>query len=191
MSEFDLVEASIEIPSTLNISIKNKIIRVTGPNGTLTRDFKFARAISMETGDNSVHLFVHQPRKKEKSLLNTIRSHINNLMKGAEANFIYKMKVVYAHFPMTVQVKDNLVHIENFIGERNIRKAKIRGSKTKVTVDGDDIIIESPYIEDVGQTAANIRQVTKIKKKDPRVFQDGIYTYYKGYGDKDLWKLKY
>ena len=191
MSEFDLVEASIEIPSTLNISIKNKIIRVTGPNGTLTRDFKFARAISMETGDNSVHLFVHQPRKKEKSLLNTIRSHINNLMKGAEANFIYKMKVVYAHFPMTVQVKDNLVHIENFIGERNIRKAKIRGSKTKVTVDGDDIIIESPYIEDVGQTAANIRQVTKIKKKDPRVFQDGIYTYYQGYGDKDLWKLKY
>ncbi|HUW66848.1 MAG TPA: 50S ribosomal protein L6, partial [Candidatus Nanoarchaeia archaeon] len=29
--------------------------------------------------------------------------------------------------------------------------------------------------EYVGQTAANIQQATKIRRFDPRVFQDGIY----------------
>jgi len=32
-------------------------------------------------------------------------------------------------------------------------------------------------LEDVGQTAANIEQGTKVKRKDPRVFLDGIYVY--------------
>ncbi|MHA1470101.1 MAG: 50S ribosomal protein L6, partial [Candidatus Asgardarchaeia archaeon] len=35
-------------------------------------------------------------------------------------------------------------------------------------------------IEEVGQTAANIRRATRIKDKDPRVFMDGIYLYEKG-----------
>ncbi|MHA1324931.1 MAG: 50S ribosomal protein L6, partial [Candidatus Helarchaeota archaeon] len=127
----------------------------------------------------------------EKSLLFTIASHINNLVKGSQANFIYRMKIVYAHFPMTIRVENKTVYIENFLGERAPRKAKIFGEKTKVTVEGDEIIIESPYIEDAGQTAANIQLVTKIKNKDPRVFQDGIYLYRKSLGEKDFWKLKF
>ncbi|MFA4936009.1 MAG: 50S ribosomal protein L6, partial [Candidatus Methanoperedens sp.] len=46
---------------------------------------------------------------------------------------------------------------------------------TKVTIKGDQVILNGINKEDVGQTAANIRQATKIKRFDPRVFQDGIY----------------
>ncbi|MEM4727737.1 MAG: 50S ribosomal protein L6, partial [Candidatus Bathyarchaeia archaeon] len=46
-------------------------------------------------------------------------------------------------------------------------------------VKGDDIILEGINIEDVGQTAANIQQATKTKRKDPRKFIDGIYVYEK------------
>ncbi len=191
MSEFGLVETSVEIPSTVNVKIKKKSITVSGPNGTLTRDFKFARIISIEQKENGISLFTYYPRKKEKSLISTISSHIENMVKGAQSNFIYKMKVVYAHFPMTVKVEGKIIYIENFLGERSPRKAKVQGDKTKITIAGDDVIIESPYIEDAGQTAANIQLACKIKNKDPRVFQDGVYLYYKGFGENDLWKLKF
>jgi large subunit ribosomal protein L6 len=191
MSEFGLVETEVEIPSDLTISIKNKVVTVKGPNAVIQHDFKFARSISLEKREDLLSLFTYYPRKKDKSLMSTIRAHIENMIRGAQANFIYKMKIVYAHFPMSIQIKGNSVLIENFLGERSARIAKIHGEKTKVTVEGDDIIIQSPYIEDAGQTAANIRLSTRIKNKDPRVFQDGIYLFYKGLGDQDLWKLKF
>ena len=190
MSETELVQASLEISRDVNVTIKGKNITVSGPNGTLTRDFSFARAISIEKNDKIINLFTYNPRKKQKSLLNTLKSHIENLVKGAQNNFIYKMKIVYAHFPMTITIKGDKIIIENFLGERNPRIARIYGKKTKVTQDGEDIIIESAFIEDVGQTAANIQRATKIKNKDPRVFQDGIYLYQKIHGETEFWKLK-
>ncbi|NIU39655.1 50S ribosomal protein L6, partial [Candidatus Bathyarchaeota archaeon] len=81
-----------------------------------------------------------------------------------------------SHFPISVKVKEKTVVIENFTGERSPRIAKIMGD-TKVTVKGEDVIVQGINIEDVSQTAANIQNATKIKKKDPRVFLDGIYVY--------------
>ncbi|MHA1130781.1 MAG: 50S ribosomal protein L6, partial [Candidatus Helarchaeota archaeon] len=163
MSEFGLVQTSVEIPSEINVSLKNKVITVNGPNGTLKRDFRFARAISIEQQENRIVIFTYHPRKKEKSLITTIKSHIENMIKGAQQNYKYKMKIVYAHFPMTVKVEGETILIENFLGERAPRVAKIYGKQTTVTVESDDLIIESPSIEEAGQTAANIQRITKIK----------------------------
>jgi len=107
-------------------------------------------------------------------MLGTIRSHITNMIKGVNEGFTYHMKIVYAHFPMTVKVAGNKVIIENFLGERYPRNAKIVGS-SKVKVKGDQVTITGIDKEDVGQTMANLEQATKIKGRDPRVFQDGIY----------------
>jgi large subunit ribosomal protein L6 len=52
----------------------------------------------------------------------------------------------------------------------------------KVKVEGDDIIVQGSNLEDVSQTAANIEQATKVKKKDPRVFLDGIYVFERNEG---------
>ncbi|HDM44934.1 MAG TPA: 50S ribosomal protein L6, partial [Candidatus Bathyarchaeota archaeon] len=101
---------------------------------------------------------------------------INNMIKGVTEGFVYKMKIVFSHFPISVRVDGDQVLIENFTGEKSPRRAKIIGD-TKVTVKGDDIIIEGIDINAVSQTAANIQQATKIKNKDPRVFLDGIYVY--------------
>jgi len=54
------------------------------------------------------------------------------------------------------------------------RVAKILG-ETKVKVSGNEVTVSGINKEDVGQTAANIEQKTKIKRFDPRIFQDGIY----------------
>ncbi|MBS7635615.1 50S ribosomal protein L6, partial [Candidatus Bathyarchaeota archaeon] len=89
-----------------------------------------------------------------------------------------KLKIVYAHFPISVKVNGNKIIIENFMGERSPRTAKIIGD-VKVSVKGDDVIIQGINIEDVSQTAANIEQATRIKNRDPRRFLDGIYVYEK------------
>ena len=38
-----------------------------------------------------------------------------------------------------------------------------------------DVIVSGADREKVGQTAANIERACKIRKRDRRVFQDGIY----------------
>jgi large subunit ribosomal protein L6 len=98
---------------------------------------------------------------------------------GVTKGFIYKLKMVYAHFPMSVKVEDAELTIENFNGERKPRKVKVPETVTISVVD-DDIIVKGLDLEEVSQTAANIQQATRIKNKDPRVFLDGIYVYEKG-----------
>jgi len=108
----------------------------------------------------------------------------------ATKGFKYKMKIVFVHFPMTVNIKDHEFIISNFIGERKSREAKILGD-VKVSVQSDDVIIEGKSIEEVAQTAANIQQATKIRKKDLRKFIDGIYLYSKEWklSEKYEWNL--
>ena len=113
-------------------------------------------------------------RKEQKAMVGTFTSHINNLVTGVSEGFECKMTIVYAHFPMQVKVEGKTLIIGNFLGEKKPRVAKILG-ETKVKVTGNEVFISGINKEDVGQTAANIEQKTKIKRFDPRTFQDGIY----------------
>ena len=119
------------------------------------------------------------PKKKESALVGTWEAHISNMVTGVTKGFIYTMKVVYSHFPVKTILKGNEFVIENFLGESFPRKAKIVGD-TKVEIKGDTIILTGINIEDVSQSCANIELATKIRRYDPRVFQDGIYMVEKG-----------
>ncbi|MEM2926101.1 MAG: 50S ribosomal protein L6, partial [Candidatus Bathyarchaeia archaeon] len=90
--------------------------------------------------------------------------------------YTYKLKIVYAHFPMSVKVLGDKIVIENFAGERGQRIAKIFGN-CKVAVQGDDVIVKGIDIDDVSQTAASIEGATNVRSKDPKVFLDGIFLY--------------
>ena len=108
-------------------------------------------------------------------MVGTFASHVSNMIKGVSEGFEYRMKVVYAHFPMQLKVDGRKLMISNFLGEKKPRSANILGiSAVKTTA--DEVIVTGIDKEDVGQTAANIEQATRIKRFDPRVFQDGIYT---------------
>ncbi|MHA2060828.1 MAG: 50S ribosomal protein L6 [Candidatus Sifarchaeia archaeon] len=171
-----LVEEMIEIPKDVSVDLteSTSTIIVKGPKGELKRDFSHA-PVSIIKENNVIKTQNYFPRKKERALVGTIASHIRNMLKGVTDGFIYKMKVVYSHFPISVEVKGKVVLIKNFTGERSPRKAHIIGN-TSVRMEGKDtVLIEGIDIEEVAQTAANIQQSTKIRKKDIRVFMDGIY----------------
>ena len=170
----------LQIPDDVEVTLEGKKVTVKGAKGTITRDFSYA-TISMELQGKSLRIWANWPRKKESALVGTVHAHIKNMITGVKKGFTYKLKIVFSHFPISVKVQGDTVLIENFTGERNPRRAKIVGN-AKVKVVGDDVIVQGINLEDVSQTAANIEQATKVRRKDPRVFLDGIYLYEKSEG---------
>lgn len=172
MVEAVVLREEIPIPEGIDVTIEDGVT-IKGSKGQLSRKFNYPNVV-IKKDDGNVVLEANFPKKKDKAMLGTIRSHISNMITGLTDGFTYNMKIVYAHFPMTVKAGKDKVIIENFLGERYPRTAKIVGS-AKVQVKGDEVIVTGINKEDVGQTMANLEQATKIRGRDPRVFQDGIY----------------
>jgi len=171
---------SVEIPEDVEIKVERRLVMAKGDKGTLTRDFSHAPvSLQLETG--RIVIQANWPRKREAAVVGTISSHIQNMITGVTKGFTYKLKIVFSHFPISVKVHENKVVIENFTGERSARIADVMGNTT-VVVEGEDVIVQGLDIESVSQTAANIERATRVKRKDPRVFLDGVYVYEKHEG---------
>jgi large subunit ribosomal protein L6 len=167
------IARTLEIPEGVSVSFSQDLCTVRGPKGTVERRFWYP-GIKIESREGEVVVDAESSRKEQKAMVGTFTSHINNLITGVTEGFECKLKIVYAHFPMQVKVEGKTVIIGNFLGEKKPRVAKILG-ETTVKVSGNEVVISGINKEDVGQTAANIEQKTKIKRFDPRTFQDGIY----------------
>jgi large subunit ribosomal protein L9e len=50
---------------------------------------------------------IHHGNRKNVAALRTVRTIINNLIIGVTKGFKYKMRYVYAHFPINVNVEKN------------------------------------------------------------------------------------
>ena len=174
------ISKTIQVPDNVDVSMDGKKISFKGAKGTLTRDFSFA-PVAIEGEGKSIRVWAKWPRKKEAALVGTVYSHIQNMITGVTKGYSYKLKIVFSHFPISVKVQDKTVLIENFTGERRPRRVKTLGD-VKIKVEAEDIIVEGVNLEDVSQTAANIEQATRVRRKDPRVFLDGIYVYERNEG---------
>ena len=167
------IKKTISIPDGVNVTLEGNLLSTSGPKGANQREFWYP-GINLKVTDGEVIVDADSSRKTQKAIVGTFTSHINNMIKGVSDGFEYRMKIVYSHFPMQVKVDGKGLVISNFLGEKKPRVAKILG-ETTVKASGDEVVISGINKEDVGQTAANIEQLTKIKRFDPRVFQDGIY----------------
>ena len=174
------VSRTIQVPDDVTLNVVGKTINVKGAKGNLSRDFSYA-TVAIEGQGKNVRISAKWPRKKEAALVGTIYSHINNMIVGVTKGYTYKMKIVFSHFPISIKLQGKSVMIENFTGERRPRKVDILG-EVKVKIEAEDILIQGTNLEDVSQTAANIEQSTRVRRKDPRVFLDGIYTYERNEG---------
>jgi len=100
-------------------------------------------------------------------------------VRGRAQGFAYKMRFVYAHFPINVAIvdKDTVVEIRNFLGEKIVRRIKCHeGVTVKRSTDvKDEIVLTGNDVEKVSLSAALINQACHVKHKDIRKFLDGIY----------------
>lgn len=163
----------VEIPEGVTVDIGESRITVKGPKGELKRRREDG-SLKIRTDERSVKVSCESERRRVKSLVGTTAAHIRNMITGVTAGYTTRMKIIHSHFPMKVAVEGNRVVIQNFLGERKPRSARTFGD-VKVEVQKDEIVITGASKEDVGQTAASIETTTKVRKRDRRVFQDGIF----------------
>jgi large subunit ribosomal protein L6 len=171
------MEKTVSIPEGVEAKVEGFKVFIKGKNGNLERDFSsplFNKDIVTEKSGNTIKISTKSEKRKLKSEIGTIASHIQNMINGVTKGYIYKLKIIYMHFPMTVKISGKEISISNFLGEKQPRKANVVGD-SKVEVNGDEVIVTGINKEEVGQTAANIEKSTWIKARDRRVFSDGIF----------------
>ena len=171
-------EKTIEVPQGISVEIENSRVKMKNENGEIDRNFN-THAVEMKMRERKIMLNARKNSKKDSAVLNAIEKHIKNMIVGLSRGFEYKLSIVYSHFPISIAVKQEMIEINNFLGEKKPRKAKIVG-KAKVEVKGKEVNVSGIDLAEVSQTAANIESATKVKGKDVRIYQDGIYITSKG-----------
>ncbi|KAL8128775.1 hypothetical protein V2J09_017930 [Rumex salicifolius] len=180
---------SMDIPEGISIKIHAKVIEVEGPRGKLTKSFKhlnldFQLITDEATDARKLKIDAWFGSRKTTASIRTALSHVHNLITGVTKGYRYKMRMVYAHFPINASITSNNkgIEIRNFLGEKKVRKVDmldgvtiLRSEKVK-----DELVLDGNDIELVSRSAALINQKCHVKKKDIRKFLDGIYVSEKG-----------
>jgi len=166
------MEIEVELPEEFEADYDGEVLEVSDGNETVEKKMKHA-LIDVET-NGSVTFSTESTKKDIKSIFKTFKSHTENMIEGLQDEHVYHLKGVYAHFPMTIKTQGGQLVVENFMGERNPRKANIMDG-VDVSVNGEEIEVRGSDKEAVAQTAARIEQLSNKGNRDPRTFQDGIY----------------
>ncbi|EDK43884.1 60S ribosomal protein L9B [Lodderomyces elongisporus] len=176
----------LEIPEGVTVDIKARVVKVTGPRGELTKNLKHIDVAFSKISNRAVKITVHNGDRKHVAALRTVKSLIANLITGVTKGYKYKMRFVYAHFPINVNIIEQdgakFVEIRNFLGEKRVRQIKITEGVTMElsTAQKDELIVTGNSLEDVSQNCADIQQICRVRNKDIRKFLDGIYVSEKG-----------
>ncbi|CAL8465130.1 g4665 [Coccomyxa elongata] len=171
----------VEIPDDIKFEIKARKVRVKGPRGTLVRDFKHL-AVDMylveEDGKKQLKVDAHFGKRKALAAIRTCTSHVQNLIKGVTLGFEYKMRLVYAHFPISVNIENEgtKVEIRNFLGEKRVRVVNLLpGVKVDRSSVKDELVLTGNDIELVSKSCALLNYQCHVRNKDIRKFLDGCY----------------
>ncbi|KEY64797.1 hypothetical protein S7711_08075 [Stachybotrys chartarum IBT 7711] len=178
----------LEIPEGVKVFIKTRTVTVEGPRGKLVKDLGHLAVNFTQPKKNTIAIELHHGNRKGVATLRTVRTLINNLIIGVTKGFKYKMRYVYAHFPINVNLDKNNetglfeVEIRNFIGEKIVRRVVMQpGVEVEVSKSQkDELILSGNSLEGVSQSAADIQQICRVRNKDIRKFLDGLYVSEKG-----------
>ncbi|OHF01082.1 ribosomal protein L6 [Colletotrichum orchidophilum] len=181
-------QENLTVPENVKVHIKSRIVTVEGPRGKLVKDLSHLAVNFSQPVKGTINIEIHHGSRKNVATLRTVRTLINNLIIGVTKGFKYKMRYVYAHFPINVNLEKDSetglweVEIRNFIGEKLVRKVVMReGVDVEVSKSQkDELVLFGNSLEAVSQSAADIQQICKVRNKDIRKFLDGMYVSEKG-----------
>ena len=163
----------INIPEGISCEFSNHLLTCKKDSQELKKkiDIPFVKT---KIEDGKVVFSCDSGNKNQYKTMKSFIAHIKNMFTGLNEGYTYRLESANVHFPMTFKVEGDKLTINNFLGEKTPRFARIL-SGVKVDIKGSKITVTSSDKEAAGQTAANFEKATKIKNRDRRVFQDGIY----------------
>jgi large subunit ribosomal protein L6 len=167
------ITKSVVIPEGITCSYKDFIFTCTKDSDEIKREIKIPQ-VELKISEGKVTLDCKKGNRNQNKIIMTFKAHILNLFEGLKEKFTYKLEAVNVHFPLSIKIIGDKVVINNFFGEKVPRYAKIMPN-VEVDIKGQNITVSSINKEAAGQTAANLEKATKVKEKDKRIYQDGIY----------------
>jgi len=172
----------VGIPEGVEVNVDKGIVNVKGPKGTVVKKL-LAPKINIAVKEKEIVVEAKNATKREKKMAGTFRAHIKNMIKGVTENFNYKLKICSSHFPINVNIENKQFVVKNFLGEAVPRTLNLKEG-VDIKIEGTEITVTSADKELAGQTAASIEKLCKIKGRDKRIFQDGIWMIAKN--DKEI-----
>jgi len=181
-------EETLNIPDDVKVNIKARTVNVEGPRGKLTKSLSHLSVSFSQPSAKIIKIELHHGSRKNAATLRTVRTLINNMIIGVTKGFKYKMRYVYAHFPINVNLEKNNetglweVEIRNFLGEKIIRRVVMHpGVDVEASKNvKDELQLLGNDLENVSQSAADLQQICRVRNKDIRKFLDGLYVSERG-----------
>ncbi len=166
----------VQIPSGVSAELDGTTVRLKGKLGFTSKKFNPRMIdVKVESGKFTVSEAGNKKLLKRAGYAaQAFSAELAVAMEGVQKGISTKMVIFYAHFPMTIEVKDKVILVKNLFGERAARETRVVGD-TKVVIKGHDVTVSGVDRYDVGQTVANIRKICFARGNDTRVFQDGVY----------------
>lgn len=122
---------------------------VKGNRGTLTKSFRHMSIEMTKISKNKLRIDMWFTTRKQAAYMKTVIGHIKNMFKGVTYGYRYKMKAVYAHFPINIATSEEntVVEIRNFLGEKYTRTVHMKpgvtccstGTKDEIKLEGNDL----------------------------------------------------
>ncbi|MBT5274473.1 50S ribosomal protein L6 [Candidatus Woesearchaeota archaeon] len=166
-------EARVTISEGVTVIIDNKMITFSKGEYKLSREYPVA-LIKFKQENNEILIQGQSTSAKVRAIVGSFNAHLKNIQRGLEEPFIYKLKITSVHFPMTAKIENNIFELKNFLGGKKLRTAKIPEG-VDIKLNGDVIELSSRDIELVGMASTRLELLTRVTKRDRRVFQDGIF----------------
>lgn len=130
-------------------------------------------------GSKVLQVDCHFGKKKRLASIRTVCSHVKNMFTGVTKGFEYKMRLVYAHFPININIENQgkKVEIRNFLGEKRVRVVDMLDGVKIARSEGvkDELVLTGNDLENVSRSAALVSQSCRVRVLDIRKFLDGIY----------------
>lgn len=158
-------DLDLEIPANVTVELESRIVKVKGPRGELQKvclwhylTIQNLRHMAMDLRlvkspkGTKLKFVVWHASRKHLACLRTAKAAVANMIEGVTLGFQYKMRAVYAHFPINLILAGDSksVEIRNFLGEKRVRRVEMadgvtikddKNQKDQVLVEGVCILL--------------------------------------------------
>merc|ERR1719232_501682 len=181
-----LKEDWVEIPAGVTATVNARKVTIKSKRGEVTKNFshvacelKKMKQESKKRIGTFIRIRIWFGGYKQSCAVNTLKSHISNMIIGVTEGFRFKMRLVHAHFPINVAIpKDgSSITVKNFLGGKQDKLINMTAG-CKVTESKEqkgELIFDGIDIAALSLCCSQVKQVCRVGRKDERKFLDGIF----------------